>query len=572
MNLKRYFTISFILGVYVTNSYSAGNPAAIYCERMGYEYVIETNSEGKSVGMCKLPDGSKVNAWDFFKGKVKPEYSYCKKAGYDIVSEEEIQGSYTTQTAYCVKGTTLRSGSSEQKVAMVDLMKKNGLDMFKFTAIEEDVEVPLNPGYVYAPGKPTDTYPDIFDSRNDGYVNDVKDQGDLGSCWAFAAAGMVETCFNKLYEFKGDDRLELSESFIIYCLAGNPEINMPIYHANCIKNDSISDGGDPKDALNEINKNGVCINRFGIHDEERFKYRTTPPDACTHWNDPKIFCPKGTQTHIYDKDEIKRLIYRDGIVDINIYTKENFHDYINGIYDLAEDQSDTTGSHAVCLVGWGVEDNTEYWILRNSWGSTWGENGYMKLKMHTDESSNFQCLVHFASYYDYGFIWEQDHIEMNHIVPECQFKNFTLKGAKILLKDGFHAEKNSGFRAIATEPIIKDPTEVLIPCAEDDSKVWESTKSHSYNGSSQITEVIDLTDNSTITLYPNPSTGQFTVEFGDAVGEKQLRVYTMNGDLVYESTFYGEKAEIALNGATAGIYVVQVVTADDAMTQQLIIK
>lgn len=52
------------------------NPAAKYCNILGYEYKIEKNDNGGEVGFCILPNGKKVNAWDFYKGKVGQEFSY----------------------------------------------------------------------------------------------------------------------------------------------------------------------------------------------------------------------------------------------------------------------------------------------------------------------------------------------------------------------------------------------------------------------------------------------------------------------------------------------------------------
>ena len=136
---------------------------------------------------------------------------------------------------------------------------------------------------------------------------------------------------------------------------------------------------------------------------------------------------------------------------------------------------------------------------------------------------------------------------------------------KIILSDGFRVERGAEFKAI---PLAVNSCNYK----SNSYDVFDNL----YNYRNDVPTQTEISDNEieslAFTLYPNPSTGHFTVGFGDAVGEKQLRVYTMSGDLVYESTFYGEKAEIALNGTTAGIYVVQVVTADDAMTQQLIIK
>ena len=64
------------------------NPAAVYCEACGYTYIIETLPEGE-VGLCQLPDGQEVDAWDFLRGKVGLEWSYCAQLGYEAKHVEE---------------------------------------------------------------------------------------------------------------------------------------------------------------------------------------------------------------------------------------------------------------------------------------------------------------------------------------------------------------------------------------------------------------------------------------------------------------------------------------------------
>ena len=54
------------------------NPSAVYCEALGYNYTVETTEFGEK-GLCKLPNGQAVDAWQFLEGKVAQEYSYCKK-------------------------------------------------------------------------------------------------------------------------------------------------------------------------------------------------------------------------------------------------------------------------------------------------------------------------------------------------------------------------------------------------------------------------------------------------------------------------------------------------------------
>jgi len=65
-----------------------------------------------------------------------------------------------------------------------------------------------------------------------------------------------------------------------------------------------------------------------------------------------------------------------------------FKSYGGGIFNGACGQSD----HAVTLVGWGSQNGVEYWIIRNSWGSGWGEQGHIRIKI------NGNCKITFDSY------------------------------------------------------------------------------------------------------------------------------------------------------------------------------
>lgn len=59
------------------------NPSAVYCESLGYKYVVESTPEGER-GLCQLPDGETVDAWQFLQGEVAREYSFCHQKGYEI--------------------------------------------------------------------------------------------------------------------------------------------------------------------------------------------------------------------------------------------------------------------------------------------------------------------------------------------------------------------------------------------------------------------------------------------------------------------------------------------------------
>merc|ERR1711937_449934 len=71
----------------------------------------------------------------------------------------------------------------------------------------------------------------------------------------------------------------------------------------------------------------------------------------------------------------------EGVISVAIQAnKAVFQQYKEGIFD-DEGCGGLNLDHAVNLVGWGAEDDVEFWILRNSWNTTWGEKGYMRMKI-----------------------------------------------------------------------------------------------------------------------------------------------------------------------------------------------
>ena len=73
-----YVVLSVMLSY---TAFAMKNPAAVYCNSLGYEYKIEKSEKGET-GYCILPDGQKVDAWQFLQGNVAQEYNYCTIKGY----------------------------------------------------------------------------------------------------------------------------------------------------------------------------------------------------------------------------------------------------------------------------------------------------------------------------------------------------------------------------------------------------------------------------------------------------------------------------------------------------------
>lgn len=92
------------------------------------------------------------------------------------------------------------------------------------------------------------------------------------------------------------------------------------------------------------------------------------------------------------EDDIKRDIMKNGPVVSSMNVHVDFLNYKSGVYTKGDEVARFSGQHAVRIVGWGVEsgnDNEQnkgnkYWIIQNTWGKTWGENGFAKISFGQD--------------------------------------------------------------------------------------------------------------------------------------------------------------------------------------------
>ena len=81
---------------------------------------------------------------------------------------------------------------------------------------------------------------------------------------------------------------------------------------------------------------------------------------------------------------IMKEIYENGSVEGTFTVYEDFGDYESGVYQHVT--GSYLGGHAIKMIGWGVtEEGVKYWLIANSWGNTWGENGYFRILRGSNE-------------------------------------------------------------------------------------------------------------------------------------------------------------------------------------------
>jgi len=209
--------------------------------------------------------------------------------------------------------------------------------------------------------------PSRFDWRDAGGVTAVKDQASCGSCWDFAACGALEAV-NLIH---GGMDLDLSEQQVLSCAT-------PM--TGC-------DGAYSAIAW-------AYIREHGVGSEACSPYTASDITACREDVCEPIAAVKDWITIPNDVDQIKTAIYEYGPVKTSLCAYTDLHYYTGGCYE--HDGHDPT-NHAVVLVGWDDDlcGGEGAWLIKNSWGTGWGIDGYGWLKYGTCRIGTLTQLVYY---------------------------------------------------------------------------------------------------------------------------------------------------------------------------------
>jgi C1A family cysteine protease len=205
-------------------------------------------------------------------------------------------------------------------------------------------------------------------------VTPVKNQRHCGSCYAFAMVGALEKTYAQLYNQSGP----LSPQQLVDCSDEN----------GC-------EGGSFVGTFNYIKQNGDKINLekdypSTIDGKKQEKCQNTNGTSLTFNSTATL---KYQQLPTGNEEYMKKVLFNQGplYVYFNCGKREGndtilreasnqFDHYASGVFNVPGCPTNRNMNHALVVVGYGNENGTDYWKVKNSWGETWGDHGYLKIK------------------------------------------------------------------------------------------------------------------------------------------------------------------------------------------------
>ncbi len=206
---------------------------------------------------------------------------------------------------------------------------------------------------------------DSIDWRENHKVSSVKNQEKCGGCWAFSSTGSVESA----YAIKNNILYNLSQQELLDCSYLNHGCN----------------GGAMDLAFQFIMNNGLCTNLSYPYEAER--------GLCQKSNCESVIQIRNYSDVTQNNETALAQAVSKQPVSVAIQAnKRSFQMYQSGIYN--DPECGTQLDHGVLVVGYGTDNdlNMNYWIIKNSWGPEWGDDGYIRIAKDIEDERG-QCGI-----------------------------------------------------------------------------------------------------------------------------------------------------------------------------------
>ena len=211
------------------------------------------------------------------------------------------------------------------------------------------------------------TLPVSVDWTTQGAVTPVKDQGQCGSCWAFSATGSMEAA----WFLKNGTLQSLSEQQLVDC-------SVPQGNQGC-------DGGLMDSAFQYV------IANKGITSENAYPYTATGPNTCGASGKPVVAMVTGYKDVPSGSEVSLMTALTEQPVSVAVEADQSVFQFYSGGVLTASCGSNL--DHGVLAVGYGSQSGQDYYKVKNSWGSSWGEKGYILLGRGSQYGANGQCGI-----------------------------------------------------------------------------------------------------------------------------------------------------------------------------------